>query len=143
MRDWSMLSRPAICWSRSGTAGLRTNRPMIRSYRILRNTPVPVSRANEQSCGCATKPLRACSENQRIKRLEALSTSLFSGVAEDAAENRIDLRQVIIEVEFLAELFFAQVFAYVLVGFKKGEEVAFAFPHFHRIALDQPIGVFA
>ncbi len=80
-----------------------------------RSTPPQVSRAKQQSCGPRDKPLRASAKSSESEGRGAYESRPL-GVAEHAAENRIDVREMIIEIEVLAEFFFAQVLAHVFVG---------------------------
>src|SRR6202167_4833070 len=57
-------------------------------------------------------------------------------------KNRVDLREVKIEVEAGGKLFFAQVLANLGIGLQQRQKIALAAPGFHRIALDQTVGVF-
>src|SRR5579872_6935055 len=66
-----------------------------------------------------------------------------SGAAEHPAEDRIHMGEMEIQVEILRQFLLAQVLADVLVGLEQFEEIAFAFPDLHRVALHEAIGVFA
>ena len=66
----------------------------------------------------------------------------FDG-AEDALENRVDVRGVIVEVEHGFELGGRHLGRHVLVGLELGEEVLALFPRLHGVALDERIGVLA
>ena len=51
--------------------------------------------------------------------------------------------EMIAEVEFLFDLGIAQRLLHIGIGFEEGEEITFAAPDRHRIALHEPIGIFA
>src|ERR1700734_546689 len=62
---------------------------------------------------------------------------------EHPLENRVNLLQVIAEVEQRLELLRAKNLGDGLVGFQKLQELAFAAPGAHRVCLDDRIGVLA
>src|SRR3954453_17651056 len=62
---------------------------------------------------------------------------------EHALEDRVDVLEVEAEVEVLLDLGIAEMFGHVLVGLEQREEIAFAAPDRHRVALNQPVGVLA
>src|SRR5208282_6330050 len=61
----------------------------------------------------------------------------------NAAEDRVDLGEMKVEVEIGGKLCFAQIFAHFRIGLEQRQEIALAAPGFHGVALDQAIGVFA
>src|SRR6185437_13115987 len=61
-------------------------------------------------------------------------------VAEYALEDRVDVLEVVAEVELLVDLGVRQVFLYVRVLLQQRIEIAFAAPDRHRVALHQPVG---
>src|SRR6185437_3583594 len=64
-------------------------------------------------------------------------------VAEYALEDRVDVLEMVAEVELLVDLGVRQVFLYVRVLLQQRIEIAFAAPDRHRVALHQPVGVLA
>src|ERR1700730_14602599 len=88
-------------------------------------------------------PKRSCSNEKRKPGYDSIELDHGLGAAEHAAEDGVDVREMKIQVEMGCELFFAQIFAHVLVGLEQGEEFAASLPRFHGIALHQAIGVLA
>ena len=79
----------------------------------------------------------------RTSRVMAIPISVrnvvptVSGRAEDPLENRVDLLEVMVEIEIVFELFVAERLFHIRIGLEQAEEiVALAAPHLHRIALD-------
>src|SRR3954452_23819039 len=64
-------------------------------------------------------------------------------LAEHALEDGVDVPEVMVEVEISLELGLAEMLAHVLVGREERQEVAFALPHLHGVALDDGIRVLA
>lgn len=73
-------------------------------------------------------------------KLLMISSNLFT---ENPLENSVDVFEVIIQVERLADLGFAQGSDHFLVGQQLGLEIGALLPDFHGIALNQAIGIFA
>src|SRR4029077_17741676 len=69
--------------------------------------------------------------------------ALSLGAAKNTAKNCVDMREMKLEIELIYKLGLAQMLPNVLVGFEQGEKVAIAGPCFHRVALNQTIGVLA
>src|SRR5262249_9699120 len=65
---------------------------------------------------------------------------LRRSLAEHPLENRIDVLEMITEVEVFLKLRGAQMPAHVVVGHEQGEEIAFALPCPHGVALYHRIG---
>src|SRR6185436_118003 len=59
---------------------------------------------------------------------------LLAGCAEHTLEDRVDVLEVIAEVEVLFDLGFAQVLPHILVGFQELQEVTLAAPDRHGVA---------
>src|SRR3546814_16327366 len=64
-----------------------------------------------------------------------------SGFAEDAPEDRIDMLGVVAEVEFLANLFFGEGPAHLIIGKKFFKEILALLPYLHGLSLNQTLGV--
>src|SRR6185312_1337992 len=62
--------------------------------------------------------------------------------SEHPLEDGVDVPEMVAEVEVGLELFIRELSANVLVRLEKGQEVAFAGPHFHGVTLYKTIGVF-
>src|SRR6184192_3955965 len=69
--------------------------------------------------------------------------TFVSRLAKHALEDRIDMLGVIAKVEEFGELGLRQFRRDILVGLEKFQEIAFAAPDRHGIALDRGIGFFA
>src|SRR5438270_6367805 len=69
----------------------------------------------------------------------------LGGMAEHPVEDRVDVLEMIAEVEQLFELLARQPLRHLWVGLEQLEQrqLAVRFPHLHRVALDERIGVFA
>src|SRR5450631_2916382 len=64
-----------------------------------------------------------------------------SAFAEHASEDRIDVLEMISEVELLRYLGVGEILFHLSVFFQERLEVAFAAPHWHRVALHEFVGV--
>ena len=62
-------------------------------------------------------------------------SSLCLGAVEDTLEDRVDLREMKIEVEVGDELAVAQMLADLDIGFQQRQEIAFPAPGLHGVAL--------
>src|SRR4029077_489549 len=62
--------------------------------------------------------------------------------SEDPLEDGVDVLEMVVEVEVGLELLVREPCAHVLVRLEKRQEIAFAGPHFHGVALYEAIGVF-
>src|ERR1700730_5498646 len=108
-----------------------------------------VSRANKQydralrNRAAAAMKLSWTPHLRRVRRRESATRPWFSCPAEHAAEDRVDVGEMKVQVEIDGKFPLAQMLADVLVGFEQGEEIAAIAPHFHGIALHQAIGVLA
>src|SRR5260370_3974962 len=66
-----------------------------------------------------------------------------SAFAEHALEDRINVLEMIAQVELLGYLAIGEIFLHLGVFFQKLLEIAFATPHRHRVALHELVGVLA
>src|SRR5215471_21486972 len=67
----------------------------------------------------------------------ATARSMTSRGAEHALKNRVDVLEVMVEVEVGGDLRLAQVLAHVRVGLEQRQKIVrFAVPHLHGVALD-------
>ena len=68
----------------------------------------------------------------------------FNGlIAKDTSKDRVDLLQMIAQVEHRLEFGWRQGPQDIRIGFEKLQKIAFAIPGAHGISLHQPIAVFA
>src|SRR5438105_13850949 len=64
-------------------------------------------------------------------------------LAEHALKDRVDMAEVMAEIEILFDLGSAQMLSHVLVVLEQGQKIAAAAPHLHGVALDQPVSLLA
>src|SRR6478609_10080849 len=72
-----------------------------------------------------------------------VSTDARSALAEHALEDRVDVLEVIAEVELLLDLGVGEILLHLSVLLQELQEVAFAAPDRHGIALHELVGVLA
>src|ERR1041385_7356019 len=90
---------------------------------------------------CRVKPGNDdCDVRPTASRSRAAATSAR---AEHPFEDRVDVLEMEAEVEVLRDLSIAQILFHVLVGLEQRQEIAFAAPDRHRVALNQLIRVLA
>src|ERR1700719_3700266 len=87
--------------------------------------------------------LRATANKRLAGTTSEYSFGSVSRFPEHPPENRIDVLEVIGEVELLLDLGVGEIFLHIRVLFQKRLEVAFAAPHRHRVALHELVGVLA
>src|SRR4051812_10390324 len=117
--------------------------------RSLSATMPAVRWTSYRSSGCSWKSCRqaAISSVRAAMRLTMgmgdPRYATWSGLSEHALEDRVDVFEVIAEVELLVDLGIGEVFLHLGVLLQERIEVAFAAPDRHRVALDQLVGIFA
>src|SRR5215469_13208276 len=79
----------------------------------------------------------------KIMTCGGFATTWSGSPAKHALEDRVDLLEMISEVEVGFKLLLTQMFAHVLVGREQRQKVAIAGPDLHGIALHQPVGLLA
>src|SRR5579872_1686738 len=84
-------------------------------------------------------PLRPESDGRAAKCAPAAGLT----APKHAAENRVDVGEVKVEVEIGLQIRCRKVLADLLVRRKEREEIAFTGPRLHRVALHKAIGVLA
>src|SRR5512143_3361810 len=100
-------------------------------------SPPPRSAVPRLSGGCRS----ACSASFRSACRYA--PYVRSALPEHAPEDRVDVLEVIAEVELLLELGVAEIFLHLGVLLQELQEVAFAAPDRHGVALHEPVGILA
>src|SRR5438445_11168171 len=71
------------------------------------------------------------------------ATDVRSALPEHALEDRVDMLEVVAEVELLLDLGVGEIFLHFSVLLQELEEVAFAAPDWHGVALHELVGVLA
>src|SRR5437868_708922 len=102
--------------------------------RLSRFTAIPRRQARRR---CRTRSTLI----ERSENLVKTRVLWASGLAEDAAEDRIDVLGVVALVEEALERVRQQIFGDILVDLEEIEEAPLALPGRHGVALDGEIGV--
>src|SRR5688572_12694097 len=112
---------------------MRPTRPWSRASMMRRASVVKMPRKRSRSMfstGCARHQANA-------------SSMVIGALSEDSGKDRVHMLGVIGEIEALLDLRRLQLRRHLGVGFQLGQEVLALQPYFHRVALDQLVGLLA
>src|SRR5688572_4984837 len=105
-------------------------------------TPRSISAHSRSMSALRTAPCRKRSAGG----LSSIRTALLSQASSRSKhplEDRVDVLEVIAEIEILLDLLGAHFSGHARIGLQEGEEIAFAAPDLHRALLHDPVGVLA